>query len=237
MLGSIGVDTIRQAAHGEKRVERPVGGDPVEVVAGTEAVARRLLRLWLSAADEVCVMLTGRAGGLTQRPGGAVPDGAHAVPHRTVVEHPAALAPGGVRGGRLRVVDRIPAELVIADRRVALLPLPCGPDGAAALVVHDGRLLNCLVDLFEDVWHEGRPLRPGLPAAGCAGAVPGPDATDLAVLALLLAGLTDASVAKQLGLGLRTVQRRVKRLMELAGVTTRLQLGWHAAEHGWTTRR
>lgn len=52
----------------------------------------------------------------------------------------------------------------------------------------------------------------------------------------LLAGLTDASVAKQLDLGLRTVQRRVRRLMELAGVTTRLQLGRHAYERGWVTR-
>ena len=64
----------------------------------------------------------------------------------------------------------------------------------------------------------------------------GPDATDLEVLSLLLAGLTDASVAKQLGLGLRTVQRRVRRLMELTGVTTRLQLGRHACERGWVSR-
>jgi hypothetical protein len=28
----------------------------------------------------------------------------------------------------------------------------------------------------------------------------------------------------------------VKRLMELAGVTTRLQLGWHAYEKGWVAR-
>ena len=64
----------------------------------------------------------------------------------------------------------------------------------------------------------------------------GPDGTDLEILSLLLAGLTDASVAKQLDLGLRTVQRRVKRLMELTGVTTRLQLGWHAYERGWVAR-
>ncbi len=49
-------------------------------------------------------------------------------------------------------------------------------------------------------------------------------------------GLTDASVAKQLDLGLRTVQRRVKGLMELTGVSTRLQLGWHAYERGWVAR-
>nr|WP_240966196.1 helix-turn-helix domain-containing protein [Streptomyces zingiberis] len=66
-----------------------------------------------------------------------------------------------------------------------------------------------------------------------AGAMDGPDATDLRILSLLLAGLTDASAAKQLDLGLRTVQRRMKRLMELTGVSTRLQLGWQACERGW----
>jgi DNA-binding NarL/FixJ family response regulator len=48
-----------------------------------------------------------------------------------------------------------------------------------------------------------------------------------------LAGLTDASVAKQLDLGLRTVQRRVRRLTELAGASTGLQLGWQAHARGW----
>ncbi|MEU1311260.1 helix-turn-helix transcriptional regulator [Streptomyces cinnamoneus] len=234
MLGSMGMEAIRQTAHGERRVERAAGESPVEVVTGAEAITRRLLRLRLSAAEEVCAMLTAGPGVLTRGPWTAAPDRGGAVPHRTVVERlgrpgPAAGArPDG--GGLIRVVERIPAELVMADRRVALLPLASG-DGCTALVVHSGRLLDRLVDLFEDVWYEGRPSGP-VPAA-----VDGPDATDLEVLALLLAGLTDASVAKQLGLGLRTVQRRVKRLMELAGVTTRLQLGWHAAERGWTTRR
>ncbi|MFF4158915.1 winged helix-turn-helix transcriptional regulator [Streptomyces sp. NPDC001678] len=197
----------------------------VEVVTGAGAVARRLSGLRLSAAEEVCVMLTGRGGVLTE---GAV------VAHRTVVEGTASFP------GRCRVVDRIPAELVIVKRRIALLPLASGTAGTAgiadtaALVVHSGTLLDSLIDLFESAWREGRPPRAdGSPGGGPAE----PDATDLEVLSLLLAGLTDASVAKQLGLGLRTVQRRVRRLMELAGVTTRLQLGWQAAERGWTVRR
>ncbi|WP_189448767.1 helix-turn-helix transcriptional regulator [Streptomyces abikoensis] len=173
-------------------------------------------------------MLTARGGVLTERAGGPVPGEPGAVVHRTVVEG------GPPMPGPCRVVDRIPAELVIVDRRVALLPLASGADGTAALVVHSGALLDSLIDLFEDAWHDGRPLRPG---GGSVGGPPEgarePDATDLEVLSLLLAGLTDASVAKQLGLGLRTVQRRVRRLMELAGVTTRLQLGWQAAERGW----
>lgn len=219
MLGSMGVDAIRRTAHAESPAEQPVGGGAVEVVTGAGAVARRLSGLRLGTAEEVCVMLTGRGGVLTE---GA------AVAHRTVVEGTASFP------GRCRVVDRIPAELLIADRRVALLPLASGTAGTAALVVHSGTLLDSLIDLFEGAWREGRPPRAdGSPGGGPAE----PDATDLEVLSLLLAGLTDASVAKQLGLGLRTVQRRVRRLMELAGVTTRLQLGRQAAERGWTVRR
>ncbi|MFE6776212.1 helix-turn-helix domain-containing protein [Streptomyces sp. NPDC057702] len=108
-----------------------------------------------------------------------------------------------------------------------------------ALVVHPSGLLAALRALFEGVWREATPLRPDAagmsarPVAPAPVAPDGPDATDLEILALLLAGLTDASVAKQLDLGLRTVQRRVKGLMERAGVTTRLQLGWHARERHW----
>ena len=53
------------------------------------------------------------------------------------------------------------------------------------------------------------------------------------VLALLLGGLTDQAVAGQLGLSLRTVQRRISQLMIKAGVATRIQLGWYAARKGW----
>ncbi|MBO0655652.1 LuxR family transcriptional regulator [Streptomyces triculaminicus] len=229
MLGAMGLNAIRQTAQGEWPSERGA----VEVVTGGEAVARRLARLRRGAAEEVCAMLTGRPWGLTERPWTGVPDDAGAVPHRTVVEH--ATAELGAHSGGLRVVDRIPAELVIADRGTALLPLASGTAESAALLVRSGPLLDALVDLFEDVWHEGRPPLPAAP--GTTRAPAGPDAADLRILWLLLEGLTDASVAKQLGLGLRTVQRRVKGLMELAGVTTRLQLGRHAAEHGWTERR
>ncbi|MER0246195.1 helix-turn-helix domain-containing protein, partial [Streptomyces sp. HSW2009] len=108
-----------------------------------------------------------------------------------------------------------------------------------ALVVRPSGLLVALLTLFETVWREAVPLRLDTPAdtPPAPSAEPGcPDPTDLDILSLLLAGLTDASVAKHLDLGLRTVQRRVKGLMDLAGVTTRLQLGWHAYEHRWLPR-
>jgi DNA-binding NarL/FixJ family response regulator len=49
----------------------------------------------------------------------------------------------------------------------------------------------------------------------------------------MLAGLSDQGVASQLGLSLRTVQRRLRHLQDLAGVKSRMQLGWYAARQGW----
>lgn len=86
------------------------------------------------------------------------------------------------------------------------------------------------------MWRDALPIRLGARGDVCEEAAPAPDATDLEILSLLLAGMTDASAAKQLDLGLRTVQRRVKGLMDLTGVTTRLQLGWHAYARGWVAR-
>ncbi|WP_326666860.1 hypothetical protein [Streptomyces sp. NBC_00385] len=49
----------------------------------------------------------------------------------------------------------------------------------------------------------------------------------------LQSGLGEGERASELGLSIRTVERRVRRLMDLSGVESRLQLGWHAARVGW----
>ncbi|WP_406452857.1 helix-turn-helix transcriptional regulator [Streptomyces sp. NBC_01622] len=218
--------------------------DLVEVVTGAAAVTRRFLQLQLGATDEVCALVTGNPVAVTGMENDAEEQAAgRGVRYRVVLERAVLDLPDGRtelaaalgRGEQVRVVDRAPTKLVVADRTLALVPLTSHSAEPAALVVHASGLLELLCGLFESVWRDAHPLRLG--ASGAAEQEPdGPDGTDLEVLSLLLAGLTDASVAKQLDLGLRTVQRRVKRLMELTGVTTRLQLGWHAYERGWVTR-
>ncbi|MFS4097924.1 helix-turn-helix domain-containing protein [Streptomyces sp. AF1A] len=222
----------------------PAVHDLVEVVTGASAVAQRFLQLQLGAAEEVCALVTGNPVVVSASENKAEEQAAgRGVRYRVVVERAVLDLPHGLteltaalgRDEQVRMVDRVPTKLVVADRSLAMVPLTARSAEPAALVVHASGLLELLAELFESVWREALPLR--LNASGAAEEVPyGPDATDLEVLSLLLAGLTDASVAKQLDLGLRTVQRRVKRLMELAGVTTRLQLGWHAYERGWVAR-
>ncbi|WP_051865039.1 LuxR family transcriptional regulator [Streptomyces griseus] len=222
--------------------------DLVEVVTGAAAVAQHVRQAWLGACEDACALVVDGPG-VAYAPENTSQHGAHEgaagprVRRRVVVErgvlggpHGAAGLPGPPgRNERVRVVDRVPTRLVIVDRRLALLPLVARGSEPAVLVVRAGGPLELLRALFESVWQDALPLR--CAATGGAERAPdGPDTTDLEILSLLLAGLTDASVAKQLDVGLRTVQRRVKRLMELAGVTTRLQLGWHAYERGWVTR-
>ncbi|MEU3955273.1 helix-turn-helix domain-containing protein [Streptomyces achromogenes] len=222
----------------------PAVHDLVEVVTGASAVAQRFLQLQLGAAEEVCALVTGDPMVVSGTENEAEEQAAgRGVRYRVVVERAVLDRPHGLtelraalgRDERVRVVDRVPTKLVVADRSLALVPLTSKTAEPAALVVHASGLLELLAGLFESVWRDALPLRLG--AEGVTEEPPGrPDPTDLEVLSLLLAGLTDASVAKQLDVGLRTVQRRVRRLMELAGVTTRMQLGWHARERGWVTR-
>lgn len=216
----------------------PAVHDLVEVVTGASAVARRFQQLRLGATREVCALVSA-----PEEADGDRAAAVRGVEYRVVVERELLTLPTGIReassalarGARIRVSAAVPTHLVIADGSLAMVPLTARGAEPAALVVHASGLLESLRGLFEAVWRESLPLRLGAtghPEEGDGG----PDTTDLEILSLLLAGMTDASVAKHLELGLRTVQRRVKGLMELTGVTTRLQLGWHAYERGWVAR-
>ncbi|MDQ0694952.1 MULTISPECIES: helix-turn-helix transcriptional regulator [Streptomyces] len=222
----------------------PAVHDLVEVVTGASAVAQRFHQLQLGAVSEVCALVTGKPIAVTGMENESEERAtSRGVSYRVVVEREVLSTPFGImelsaalsREEQCRVVDRVPTKLVVADGSLAMVPLTARGAEPAALVVHASGLLESLMGLFEAVWREAMPLRLG-EGGGVHEDGVGPDPTDLEILSLLLAGLTDASVAKQLDLGLRTVQRRVKGLMELTGVSTRLQLGWHAYERGWVAR-
>ncbi|MFJ9059422.1 helix-turn-helix transcriptional regulator [Streptomyces sp. NBC_00111] len=222
----------------------PAVHDLVEVVTGASAVAHRFHQLQLGAASEVCALVTGKPIAVTGMENESEERAAmRGVSYRVVVERDVLSLPTGItelsaalgRDEQCRVVDRVPTKLVVADAALAMVPLTGRGAEPAALVIHASGLLESLMGLFEAVWRDAMPLRLGRGGISEENG-PGADPTDLEILSLLLAGLTDASVAKQLDLGLRTVQRRVKGLMELTGVTTRLQLGWHAYERGWVAR-
>jgi hypothetical protein len=138
-------------------------------------------------------------------------------------------------GQEIRVVDHVPVKLVIVDRELAMLPLLHEQNTApASVLVHPSGLLDAVLAFYDTVWARAYPLRLNASGDGIVETRPDEiDDLDAHVLALLLSGLTDQAVASQLGLSLRTVQRRISQLMVKGGVATRIQLGWHAARKGW----
>jgi DNA-binding CsgD family transcriptional regulator len=134
-------------------------------------------------------------------------------------------------GEQARVTTGLPTKLAIADRRVALLPLHReGLPANGAIVVHASPLLDSLVSLFELLWRRATPLALGRPVG------PEGDDDDEAIseldrrlLSMLAAGMKDEAIARQLGVNVRTVVRRVARLMHELGADTRFQAGLQAA--------
>ncbi|MFJ8128970.1 helix-turn-helix transcriptional regulator [Streptomyces hydrogenans] len=230
------------AATYRAEVSRRTTHELVEVVTGASAVSHRFLQLQMGAEEELCVLVTGAPVAVTPTEN-PVEEAAVArgVAYRVVLEREALALPGQLaeltaglgRRQEVRLTDKVPTKLVVADRTLAMLPLGAPGAEPAALVIHASGVLDLLLGMFERVWRAALPLGLGSDGELVEDAPAGPDATDLRILALLLVGMTDASVAKQLRMGLRTVKRRVSRLMELAGGSTRIQLGWRAYELGW----
>lgn len=221
--------------------------DLIEVVIGAHAVRHRFEQVQMAATAELHVM--SEASHEVVGPGESAAEEQainRGVRYHVIVEHAMLDRPGAFEGlmahmkhqQLCRVVEQVPTKLVIADRSVALVPLSDGtnPDGGepSAMFVRAPGLIRLLMGLYESVWDSAVPVRLVEPN-GIELDIPETEPTglDLRILSLLMVGATDAAIAKQLGLGLRTVQRRVAHMMDLARVSTRLQLGWQACHRGW----
>lgn len=133
-------------------------------------------------------------------------------------------------GEQVRVLPEVPLRLTICDDTYAVITVAGrGEETRHKIVVRPSGFLDALIALFESYWRMSVPLAPRGPA----------DVGDLAddesrqLLAYLAAGLTDASIARELGVSERTVGRRVARLQDRVGARSRFQLATQAARRGW----
>jgi DNA-binding CsgD family transcriptional regulator len=131
------------------------------------------------------------------------------------------------------VLPSLPVSLLIVDDRLAVVPLQDTPDtpSSSNVIIYQSALLNALAGLFETLWQHALPLDPGGTEIGPTAR--GPDPTERRILGLMNAGLPDEAIARHLGLSHRTLQRRVRDLMERLHAATRYQLGAQAVAHGW----
>ncbi|MFE2022033.1 helix-turn-helix domain-containing protein [Streptomyces sp. NPDC059499] len=215
--------------------------ETIEVIEGGAAIAERYAQVQRAARKEIRSMTAGPVVAVPPAANTGQQDALRAgVRYRVVYERssldlenpdtPLLLDEWAELGEEMRVSVDIPLKLVIVDDGLALvIPREAPSSDPTALVVRTRTVLDGLSWIFTRVWESALPV----PAALAAGSE-GPLTTDdRHLLSLLLAGYTDQAIASQQDVSLRTVQRRVRRLLALAGAQSRLQLGWQAARRNW----
>lgn len=212
--------------------------DVVDMVLGGDAVRQRLGQLQASALNRVRAFVLSDVALVTATENVEEDRAlARGVRYQVIVEQRVLERPGFIENARqdamsgeeIRVLPSLPTRLFIIDEDVALLPMRTMGDSraAGALLLHPSGLLDLVSAIFDEYWAS---------ATGFLSDSEMPsdhDAVDRDLLKLLLLGLTDAAVGTQLGISLRTVQRRIAELMQTAGVITRMQLGAEAVRRGW----
>ncbi len=229
-----------------RAAERRSPADLVEIVEGRQAVRHRVGQLFRSTQSELLAFdkppySVGPGDPLHQEDQQLERGMAWRVIYaKESLEYPGALeriAFFTTAGEEARYLAELPMKLSIFDRRVAVMPVS-QERGAieGALIVHSSHLLDALIALWESSWERAAPLpREGeaLPDRDMAGAAL--TAEEAQLVALLLAGGKSETIARNLDIGLSTVERRIKRLMQRLGSETRFQAGFELGRRSVAT--
>lgn len=232
--------------------EAVAGGGSIELITGAEKVGLRANDLMGSARTELLVLNAPPYAQLSTPPYSSEPAVGDTPPAsedvtgralarglrvRHVIAHEGIDVPRRMSelaelvelGLEVRVQQRVPTKLIIADRTTALLPPTVVADpGSSAVLLRDGLLMNALIPLFDAVWDTALPL--GVAAAGPQG---GPSDEERILLGLLASGLKDEAIARQLDVHVHTARRRISALLTRLGADSRFQAGFRAARRGW----
>lgn len=126
-----------------------------------------------------------------------------------------------------RTLNDLFDRLIIFDRTTAFIPDPRHERWGTALVIEHPAIVHYLAQVFDHAWRRAEPVtiaeyevRPPLLT----------EETRHAVLRLMVAGHTDAAIAKRLGMSARTVSTHIKRASELFNSRSRPQLAYLLAQ-------
>ncbi|MFE2293191.1 LuxR C-terminal-related transcriptional regulator [Streptomyces sp. NPDC059452] len=127
-------------------------------------------------------------------------------------------------GAEVRTSAELFGRLTVFDRSVAFVPHHRVVGGAA--VVRDRSVVALLCEAFDHAWSR----------ANCAegGGAASVELSDLhrTVLRLLSEGARDETIARRLGVSLRTCRKYVAEIFEAIGAESRFQAGYLAAHRG-----
>ncbi len=134
-------------------------------------------------------------------------------------------------GFEVRAGHNLPGAMMLVDGKTALLPVD-SPAVGGAVMVNDKTIADQLRSAFEVHWARSVPLV-GDDMAGEQGLT----RMQRQILGMLAAGMKDESIARHLGVSLRTLRRSITAMSEFAGVPTRFALAVVATRRGWIDTR
>lgn len=237
------VEALWRRAVGDRLPPDP---DGVEMLRGVEAISHRIVNLhrtatrrvwWAIDASPVALGLLEEA---VANPGRlAVRDG---VERRLVLDTSLLASEAALEhvqrsraaGQAVGVANGLPFSAVLSDSSAAVVDLGAfDPEGEGSFEVRLVPPVRAVTRLLEVVWGLSTPYRPGLREALLAEDRLPLGERDQRILALLTTGASDQVIARQTGVSVRTVERRVRYLMDHLGAATRFQAGVQAARRGW----
>lgn len=219
---------------GLARSERTVEVERID--SSAEAVQRRIDELSTGVSRELlAVKPSPTSAGLDEEVRDAAAMVARGVRMRTVLSRAAYDDPRDLQhaealqeaGDEHRIHPAPPLQMLLLDRRVAIVPVSPSQPLDGALFVWSSTIVDSFLLLYEYVWEHSTPLSRGMTDGG------GLTQREKRLLQLLAAGLKDEAIGRHLGISVRTVRRECAGLLERVGAVTRFEAGIHAARRGW----
>lgn len=241
-MTAVEIDTLWRRALGDRPPHTPT---TVELLVGVDEVAARIASLHATATRRLWWAVDGsRAAG--QLLAGLQSD-PHGLPVRAGVDRRLALDTSLLddvaamsfvqrlrsEGTPVTFGNGIPFSILVADA-VAIVDLS-GLDAEAegSFELRMATPVHAVARLFEAIWTLATPYWPGLLEAPRTPDILPLAERDQSILALLTTGASDQAIARQTGVSVRTVERRVRYLMDRLNAATRFQAGVQAARRGW----
>lgn len=156
------------------------------------------------------------------------------VHYRSIVDADFLTLPGAVErtredmiaGEEVKAISSLPFKMVLADRRIALVPLSLELSAGPVLLVRPSALLDAFYVLFEVFWHRAVSISLTQDRVLTA------DNPDIQLpkgsenlISLLMSGMNDKKIADKLGISLSTLTRQISEIKGAFGARTRFQLG------------
>ncbi|MDX3771727.1 MULTISPECIES: helix-turn-helix transcriptional regulator [unclassified Streptomyces] len=138
----------------------------------------------------------------------------------------AYVATLSAHGAEYRTRHELFGRFIAFDRNLAFIP-ELG-DTWGAVVIREPSIVSYLCDVFEQEWTQATPFSD----AAADGLELVAKDINRTILRLMAAGVKDATIARRIGMSLRTARKHVADIMEMLGAESRFQAGVLAAQQG-----